>query len=92
MKPISVPAGALDQDENDDLAAAIAYARRWLALAYLHIGNLLDLRGERRSAKRYYRKALDEAGAYTFYQWYGSYPAAYVGDASTASAEKGRVR
>ena len=33
-----------------------------LPLAYIRLGNLLDLRGERRSAKSYYRKASSAAG------------------------------
>jgi creatinine amidohydrolase len=36
-------------------------------------------------------QALDDAGAYTFYQWHAAYPTMYVGDASTATAEKGRA-
>jgi len=36
-------------------------------------------------------QSLIEAGAYSQMDWYAMYPYMYVGDASKATAEKGRV-
>jgi tetratricopeptide (TPR) repeat protein len=48
------------------VVAGIDGPPQYLPFSYLRIGNLLDLRGERRSAKTFYRKALSEAGEHAW--------------------------
>jgi pentatricopeptide repeat protein len=53
-----------EADKHYRLAAEAGIERptSFIPIAYLRLGNLADLRGERRGAKRYYRKASGSAG------------------------------
>jgi tetratricopeptide (TPR) repeat protein len=79
-------------DEAEDhyrsaIVAGIAGPTHYTPISYLRIGHLLDLRGERQSAKSFYRKAASVAGEHEWVRraakQYRKQP--YTGDSGGAS-------